>query len=107
MLFDKPDNATETPETLGGFLRGLGFFCYFLAVICAAMAVWDWIELADIERYGSEWVHEFFRRPMWTMVLLALVFVVNGVGFTRVGAWIKGHTAAERRRSEVPAPPKT
>jgi hypothetical protein len=71
------------------------------------MAVWDWIELRDIARYNSEWVHEFFRRPMWTMVLLALVFAVSGVGFTRVGAWIEGHAADEGRHSAMPAPPKT
>jgi hypothetical protein len=108
-MFDKPDKTAETPQQLGGFLRGMGFVCYFLAVACAVLAVLDEVAVADIDRYGSPWVEHFLHRPMWTDVLFFLVFALNGVGFTRVGAWIKGHpaTPAAAPRPEAPPPPKT
>jgi hypothetical protein len=106
-MFDKPDPAAETPETLGGFLRGVGLICYCLAVVCIAMAVWDVVELAQLPDFGgSAWVERFFRRPMWTMVLFALLFTINGAGFARLGAWFKARAAGAARRSGVPGPPK-
>ena len=90
-MFDKPDKAPDSAESLGPFLRGIGFVCYLAAAACLALAVWDAVEIFDLQGGDGTWVRHFRFRPMWVMALLTLLFFIVGSGFVRTGSWIKRH----------------
>lgn len=110
---DAPDRRPPVTTVLD--LATIGAACYFLAAFSLAIALWDVWTLwqlqgchwaAWMDRYETcvpaDYVNLFFYRPLFTAVMLGLLFLLAGLGFRKIATRLPPAGLAE---DEVPAPP--